>query len=116
MAFGEAHGVVMAESPHRLLRAEDVVPEWVSAEYDVLEVIVDKVGRGVVIRFYLIAYHLLLLLELMVWEDGMEDHIRQEVNGPCEMLTPYGAVIDCRLLVGICVQLTSELFECPYYL
>ena len=55
---GEQTCIVGSEVCHHVATAQYVVAQRVSAEQQVLEVIVDKFGRLVVVTLYFVAYHI----------------------------------------------------------
>ena len=77
IARGEEHGVVgaveLASEAQRVVRrvlpealrlAQDVVSEGMAVEYHVLELVVNKLRRRVVVALYLVAHHLDFLVQL----------------------------------------------------
>ena len=108
---GEAQGVGGAKSPQPMGLPQDVVPQGMAFEYDVLELIVYQLGRRVVVALYLIGYHLCLFLYLGLGIDAMEDDIAEQVDGSGQMLAQDGGIIYRVFLVGEGVEVAAHPFQ-----
>ena len=92
----------------RLLRAEDVPAEGlVGVEQTVVDV-PDVALRRVEVDVHLLEDHALLLLDLGAVEAGVEQHVREHVEGDVARLGPAPDVVARQLLAGEGVELTSD--------
>ena len=107
----EPECVLRGVSLQHIFAAEDIVAEGMSGKDGTLEIVVDEFGRRVVVAFNLVAYHLHLLVYLVLGICAEEDDVRQEIHGAREMLLQYGGVIHGVLLVCKGVELSAHAFE-----
>ena len=91
-----AHGVEV-ERRQRLGVADDRPPERVLAEDDLAEVVVDELGRRVLVHRHLFEHDLALLVE--VGERGPRDHLGDDLERLVEVLVQEPRV-DQRVLLG----------------
>ena len=84
--------------------AQDVVPQGMTLEEDILELIVYQFGRRVVITLYLIADYLHLLVYLLLGVSGVEDDVGEEIHGSGYVLLQDGGIVYRALLVGVGTQ------------
>ena len=85
--------------------------QGMTVEEDVLELVVDKLGRGVLVALYLVAHHLALFLHLGLGIGAVKDDVEQHVDGLPIMLALDGTVEDGVFLVGEGVQLAAQTFD-----
>ena len=70
----------------------------------VLEFVVDKLGRGVVVAFYLVADDFYFLVELCLWIGGVEDDVGEKVYGSGHMVVEDGCIVDGGLFCGVSLE------------
>ena len=91
-----AHGVEI-ERGQRLVVADDGPPERMLAEDDLGEVVVDELGRRILVHRHLFEHYLALLVE--VHEGGARDHLDDDLERLVEVLVQESRV-DQRVLLG----------------
>ena len=82
----------------------------------VLKLIVYQFGWRVVVAFYLVAYHLYLLVYLVLRIGAAEHYVCQHVDGLGDVVLVYGRVECGVFLVGKRVQVAAQLFQGVYHL
>ena len=83
----------------------------VTAEYHVLKLVVYEFGWRVVITLDFIADDVSLMANLLLWVDTLEYDVRQQVDGPWQVLFQDGRIEDGILLVGEGIQVTAHLLQ-----
>ena len=111
MASDEAKGIGSLERAYTVYRAKDVMTKGMVWEYMIFKLVVDQLGRRVVVALYLVADHLHLLVYLMLGILAMEDNISQDVYGLGKMLFRHGGIEHGVLLVGKGIQLASHALQ-----
>ena len=77
-------------------------------EDNVLKVVVDKVGRRVVIAFYLVADDFHLFINLFLRIDSVEDDIREQIGRLADIGGGHGGIENRTLLRGIGVEAAAH--------
>ena len=124
VAIGKEHGIAwLIESLRKCLCGltlvcaqlfgitQNVMPERMPLEDNVLKKVVYQFGRRVVVALYLVAYHFNLLVNLSLRILAMEDDIREQIHCLGEMLLEDGGIINGVLLVGEGIQFASQCLQ-----
>jgi hypothetical protein len=111
VAASEPQRVGRCERTHELSLAQYVVSQGMTVEDDVLELVVDKFRRRIVVALYLVANHFHLLVNLVLGIDGMEDDVGEQVHGPGKMSLEDGRVVDGVLLARECVEVAAHALQ-----
>ena len=77
-------------------------------EDNVLKVVVDKVGRRVVIAFYLVADNLHLFINLFLRIDSVEDDIREQIGRLPDIGGGHGGIEDRTFFGSISVEAAAH--------
>ena len=111
MASDEAEGIGSLERANPIRRTEDVMSKGMPLEEDILKLVVDQLGRRIVITLDFIANDLYLLVDFMLRILTVEDDICQKPHSLGKMLFGYGGIEHGILLVSKGVQLTAHTFQ-----
>ena len=82
-----------------------------SGEDGALEIVVDEFGRRIVVAFYLVAYHLHLLVYVGLRVGAVEHDVGEQIHGPCCVLMQNGGMIDRVLLAREGVEVASHALQ-----
>ena len=115
MTSREAQGILCGEASHLLRSSENVMSQRMPFKQEVLELIVDKFCRGVVVTLYLIANHLHFLVYLVLRIGAVEHDVGEQVNGFRQMLAQHGSIEDGVFLVGEGVDVSAHAFQFVQY-
>lgn len=107
----EPQRISRGKAPDIVGRSKDAVSERMTGKQQVLELIVDKLRRRVVVAFYLVAYNLHLLVNLALRICASEDNIGKKVYGTGEMLVRNGGIEDRVLLVCESIEIATEFLK-----
>ena len=97
-------------------RTEDIVPQGMSGEDGILEIVEDELCRRVVVALYLVAYHFHLLVYLRLRIGAAEHDVGEEVYGTREMVFQNGGIVHRVFLVGKGVEVASHALQPVEYL
>ena len=114
-AAGKGQGVFRAEGLEQFGLAQDVAPQRVAFEDEVLKVIEDKLGRRVFVRLYFVDDDFGLLLYLFLRKGGVEHNVGQQLEGTGKVFGEEGGVDDGFLLVGIGIEVAAHVLHAVQY-
>lgn len=107
----ERPGVLRGEGAHAFRRAEYVVAKPASPVDQFLELVVDGIGRTVLITVYLLNDHLPLLVELGGREHGIHYEVGKELEGAVGMSGRRIGVDERLLFSGVGVEFAANGFH-----
>ena len=111
VAAGEGGGILRAERAQPFGPSQDVAPQRMAAEDEVLEIVEYQFGRIVLVRLYLVDDDLGLLLNFALGKGRVEHDVGQQLEGAGEMLHQEGRIDHRLLLVGIGVQVAAHVLH-----
>ena len=106
--LGKGFGVGRGEAAHVVGCAEDVVAQVASLVDDVLEVVEDEVGGGVVVGLYFIDDDLALLVDFDLGIDGVEHHVEEKLGCTRQVFFHEGRIDHRLLLVGVGIEVAAH--------
>ena len=115
ISVGKAQCVGLGETAHAGGRTENVVAEGMSAEYQILKLVVDEFGGRVVVALYLVSDDLHLLVYLALWIDRVEHDVGEQVYRPVGMFVQHGGIEHGVFLVGEGVEVASHALHTVEY-
>ena len=77
----------------------------------VLCLVINKLRRRVVVAFYLVAYHLHLLVYVGLRVGAVEHYVGEQIHGPCCVLMQNGGMIERVLLAREGVEVASHALQ-----
>ena len=111
MTLCEAHGISRRKGSQVLCRSQNIMSERMTAEEQILKLIINQFGRRIIIALYLVANHFHFTFDFRLWILTMKYHIGQDINSHTQMLFLDGSIIDRTLLVGKGVQFTTDALQ-----
>ena len=111
MAAGEAARIVAGVAAQLTGRAQDIMPQGMAGKQQVFYLVVDQLGRRVLVALDLVAHHLALLLDLMLRVLAMEHDVAQHVDRPHHVLTGDGGIVDRIFLVRERIEFAAHALQ-----
>ena len=113
---GEFNGVSGLITADLLGGAKDVVSKRSPAEDYILELVIDKFCRRVVVRLYLVADNLYLLVDFRLRVCTVKDNVGQQIDRLRKIIFQYGGVIDGVGLCSIGVEVAAYTLQAVYHI
>ena len=115
VALDEVAGMGRGEALDMLRGAEDIVPEGMASEEEFLEVIENELGGIVLVAVYLLEDDTALLVHLVLGVGAVEDNVSEQFEGARKILLQEGRVDDRLLLVGIGIEVATDILHAVEY-
>ena len=110
-AAGEPQSIGGRELPHPLGFPEDVVAQGMVLEEDVVKLIIDQFGGGVIVALNLVCDHFHLFVNLSLGVGAVEHDVAEQVDGAGQVVFQHRSIIDGVFLVGEGIEVTAHTFQ-----
>ena len=108
---GETEGVGGGVAAQAIFVAENISSERSVAEEQLFEFIEDQFGGRILVTVDFIDDNLHFFLDLVLWIDAVEDHIRENVHGAVHIAAEHRGAIHRFLFAGESVEFAAHAFQ-----